>query len=340
MIDIKEMLLIILLIPLTAQSIVGGQSVEEGSLLERSTVSIHDGIASFCTGSVISNDLVLTAAHCISEMATSDLYITYGVTAGDNKLYRVTKFKYIYLSNLDLALLATDKELPLTPVNIGDPENLKIGNKLIQVGYGFTVDPDDDHFDFANTDLGHLNYLNNNTLLYFFESEIFLNKHNSLLHRGLRVLEQYETRTVEGDSGGPLYSNHHQELKLYGILHGGLFNNDTIDSTYTQPYHLISWMNCALPKSKQLNSYPTLKNQIPCDGIPLKPITELKKFNNERCMEMRPGYQFENEVYGCWPATEKTCAERAEHIDGLVWDQVSKRCIDPETEKYLNDTTN
>ncbi len=57
--------------------IIGGTEVSEGSLLQQSVVGIYDAEeGALCTGSLIANNIVLTAAHCIGKNPT-DLIIVF-----------------------------------------------------------------------------------------------------------------------------------------------------------------------------------------------------------------------------------------------------------------------
>jgi secreted trypsin-like serine protease len=58
-----------------SQSIVGGDAVEEAEPIARSTVAFYynppqsDHVMNFCTGTIVSSELILTAAHCLADVA-------------------------------------------------------------------------------------------------------------------------------------------------------------------------------------------------------------------------------------------------------------------------------
>lgn len=63
-------------------SIIGGKNVEGGSFVASSTVALiaetEDGsVVSLCSGVLISHDLILTAAHCVTNDVA--LYVSFGV---------------------------------------------------------------------------------------------------------------------------------------------------------------------------------------------------------------------------------------------------------------------
>jgi len=58
-----------------SESIVGGDAVEDTDPVARSTVAFYynpphsDHVMNFCTGTIVSSELILTAAHCLADVA-------------------------------------------------------------------------------------------------------------------------------------------------------------------------------------------------------------------------------------------------------------------------------
>lgn len=106
------------------------QEFETGSGLRNSVGRLDMGPTGFCTGSVVSEDVVLTAAHCLFDKRTGeqfglqDLAFRSGLTEGKSPVTRGVRSVFIHpkyradlkgdLQNLpyDLALLKLDRPLP------------------------------------------------------------------------------------------------------------------------------------------------------------------------------------------------------------------------------------
>lgn len=103
------------------------------------------GDASFCTASVLAPDVVLTAAHCVSTLANTQVFFR----GGQDKLvffdvasiaihpeYRPNGRKQ--LISIDLALARLAKPLPVSfkPVELTDSVRVKTGLPLRIVGFG------------------------------------------------------------------------------------------------------------------------------------------------------------------------------------------------------------
>lgn len=60
------------------QGVIGGDTVEAGTSVSRSTVGLYDNKSkALCTGTLISEELVLTAAHCI-DPTSNELVVYFG----------------------------------------------------------------------------------------------------------------------------------------------------------------------------------------------------------------------------------------------------------------------
>lgn len=71
--------------PKSSKSIIGGTDVVAGSPLQKSIVAIYNRhLGSICTGSLLEDNIILTAAHCISPGKTRDHIILF---AADLKSY-------------------------------------------------------------------------------------------------------------------------------------------------------------------------------------------------------------------------------------------------------------
>jgi hypothetical protein len=104
------------------------------------------GGASFCSATVIAPDVVLTAAHCVSDLSDTQVFFRRGQGGLDffdvasiaiHPEYRPNIGRQ-HLISIDLALLRLAKPLPpsFKPVELTDSLRVKIGQPLRIVGFG------------------------------------------------------------------------------------------------------------------------------------------------------------------------------------------------------------
>jgi secreted trypsin-like serine protease len=310
--------------------VIGGAQVPSDSPILKSTVSLlmnYKGkLQSFCTGTVLNSFTVLTAAHCLAELSDTDLYVSYGASALSGPRFKIKYFKYFskdYYSNQfvlehqDIALLVTEEELPLIPLEIALPNKLLNNSGLIQAGYGHTTESCDD---------GPC-YIEDTGDLMMKLDGIF----SSINERVVSVDETKVSRIARGDSGGPLLILENEKLQLHGVLSQSTASSD-IDGTrynfqalYTHPYYFINWINCSLPSELQIASPIISSEQVPCDNLPLLSSIQLVSFNKERCEESRKEFSLVDN--SCWPITQTSCMDYATEIgENLTWNIVTGKC--------------
>ncbi|WP_413576184.1 S1 family peptidase [Bdellovibrio sp. HCB290] len=183
--------------------IVNGKRVTESTDLSESTVSIllesDDGYSSQCTGTIIGKNLVLTAAHCVSE---EKMYLSQnkshqnGIKSKKGLLGVVTKA--VESNEADIAILkfapydssASYKIRALPPQDFVIPKNAKFEF----IGYGITGPNKEDSGILRTTSLP------TNTLYPSLWIE-----GNQMVEPGTLIINQTKTGINLGDSGGPLY---------------------------------------------------------------------------------------------------------------------------------------
>lgn len=178
-------------------------------------VMVLSGRGNLCTGIVLAQDLVLTAAHCIDPQLT---YKLYELDAERKPTFReIAKIvvhpqfsKQTFAANratADVALLKLVEPLPpkYSPVTLATPRpRVALGESFIVAGYGVTVRGD-------NNTAGVL-------------------RHATLAATGvpgniqLRLFDpatKGETPGLgacTGDSGGPVYENRGGKFVVYGVV--------------------------------------------------------------------------------------------------------------------------
>lgn len=217
--------------------IIGGRGLGAGNDLSSSTVLVKhtksDGSILTCTGTILSDSTVLTAAHCTSMFGkstsvafTNNTYCAFAAADHLSRPVTETKTHYNYkvgtssISNAgyDLALMKFSGGLPKgfkardLPKQSFQPV---AGEKLVIAGYGWT-----DEYGLSS---GDLQYKHMNT------EKIVSSFHMALVNRTLQVnkavmVEQYEGGVCSGDSGGPLYVQTEKGLVLIGITSMGVDN--------------------------------------------------------------------------------------------------------------------
>lgn len=196
--------------------IIGGQEVLTNSEIANSTVLINGKIAraSFtCTGVIYSKNLILTAGHCLGAPGWAELKVFFGVNR-KKPGQSIKVIQQIRMADIptnsppydwqDLALLKLEKPLPAgyKPALIAmDDPGLKDGDSVVMAGYGVTTA--DSKYS-GDGGAGVLRAVSQKILqAQYGNSEILVD--NSV--KG----------ACGGDSGGPLFIEHENQLLTVGI---------------------------------------------------------------------------------------------------------------------------
>ncbi|WP_413557897.1 S1 family peptidase [Bdellovibrio sp. HCB209] len=202
--------------------IIGGTAVSETDFARQATVSIYTesrrGLEFVCTGTLISKDLVVTAAHCLQSLFTP-LYVSLGeklpqATQSMIKVSQSTSHpeyrnvqkpgvdgdKY-WTTEHDIALLKLSYDAPreFTPIAIhADTDQIPSESKLLLAGFGMTDDETDSRAKSMN------------------QVEVTL---NSIVEEFLVIDQTSGKGACFGDSGGPAYLETESGWLVVGATH-------------------------------------------------------------------------------------------------------------------------
>ncbi|UYL09589.1 trypsin-like serine protease [Bdellovibrio sp. SKB1291214] len=204
-------------------TIIGGEAVKSDDFARAATVSIYTvgrrGPLEFlCTGTLISRDLVVTAAHCLQSVYTV-IYVSFGEkiptsTVGlirvDGSIshpnYRVVQKPgddggLYWTTEHDIALMNLDALAPegFNPVGVhANTDKIPLKSKLLLAGFGIT----DDEASTAATSMNQI------------EVEL-----HSLVGEFLVIDQSNKKGACFGDSGGPAYLKTASGWLVVGATH-------------------------------------------------------------------------------------------------------------------------
>jgi len=224
------------------EGIIGGTEVKPGDKIQQSIVAVYDAYeGQLCTGSLLPNNLVLTAAHCVGQFE-DQMYVFFDTElSAKSERRQVDKLEispYWETRRLqkrdtgDIALLHFTGTVPAgykpaTFLSATNKKLLKKGATVVLAGYGIT---DGVTGDGAGT-------LRMTTVKIedpqFSTSEIKLNQTQG-------------TGACHGDSGGPAYIQVNGQYYLWGVTSRGVDdekNDCTQYSAYTSALFYKTWLN-------------------------------------------------------------------------------------------------
>jgi secreted trypsin-like serine protease len=226
---------------LDSSKIIGGERLSPVHIVSSHVVALYDSTEKeICTGSIIAEDVILTAGHCIPS-DFSNLKVLFGVNARKSLAIRTVQFAGTHIdyrpkdigSWSDIGLVYFTGGLPegFSPISIVQDELLLQKGVLTELaGYG-------QNNGIKKTGIG---YLRHTTVQV--EDPAF----------GYGEVELNQTQgsgACHGDSGGPAYIVEDSQIKLWGITSRGekdKEDNCTHYSIYTNAVTYSAWINSSI----------------------------------------------------------------------------------------------
>ncbi|MGZ3774731.1 MAG: S1 family peptidase [Pseudobdellovibrionaceae bacterium] len=225
--------------------IVGGYKVDAGNYLAKKVVMLlskkDDGMV-ICTGTPISKDIILTAAHCVKGLNTEDMKVIFHTDITCESGFDLTKqsltvrdaiyhdqYSGVADAKDDLALVRTKSPIPndYQISEIYDGKSELSSDVVTLAGYGVTDSLEDGTS-------GFLRSTNKS-----FKTDLTVKNKNI-------VIDQPSNGICSGDSGGPVFVEVNGKMQIAGvnsIVRGkdeALVCHGSSESMYLPPY--VDWI--------------------------------------------------------------------------------------------------
>jgi secreted trypsin-like serine protease len=231
---------------LEVSDIVNGKAVTKKNENAHSIVAIvaeKNGGQSLCTGSIVAPEVILTAAHCV-EGSPQKLHLVFGLNIQKankkNDTREADKFiihpnwgRHLPSGESDLALIHFKGALPegYSPVKLADDNfKLKIGQKVLMIGYGVTDGQ-------SENGSGKLRQTNS----------LILEEH-SLTEM---VTDGQKSSVCFGDSGGPAFVKVSKEYIQWGVASSVTNKSCDEASIHTEVMKYETWIKSSITKMQR-----------------------------------------------------------------------------------------
>lgn len=244
----------------TDSTIIGGTESNGTEDFAPTIVSVYNvAKGGLCTGSIVSDALLITAAHCV-DGKPSDLRLIFGKNIKD-EANRVVKQIDSYkvsplwpfrqdeeLNSGDIAMIKFSGGLPAgyRPAQIlADPGQLQNGTVVTLAGYGISDGV-------AHTGGGTLRYTDVKVL------------NNQYSESELLVAQNEGRGACHGDSGGPAYVRVNGQLMLWGVTNRGVNdpkNDCSVSAAYASIPYYKEWLKETSAELLKTPTAPAIRAQ-------------------------------------------------------------------------------
>lgn len=227
-----------------SKPVIGGEITPEGEFPGVGALYLGSAGGTFCTGTLIAPDVVLTAAHCIvlspgtpdfalaHDTVSSVPTLVHGASAIANENFDINTDPGTGPGTwYDIALLFLDAPItsvaPIKLPSVDEANTMTTGTELALVGYGVTVDGSDAH-------------------------GVMYDAVTDLVTRGdaeLQISTPGAPQNCYGDSGGPGLYDVGGEYRVVGVVSrsaGG--NSCTVGGIDTRVDYYLDWIHTHAPQ--------------------------------------------------------------------------------------------
>ncbi|MEZ0391818.1 MAG: trypsin-like serine protease [Pseudobdellovibrionaceae bacterium] len=255
-------------------AVIGGQKVSEQDALSASVVAVWDEANDFiCTGTLIRENIVLTAAHCVLGSAGNlKILFSLDVSSPVSEIRKAIGsrvhegYRTHQQNNLDqddIALIKFEGALPAgykPAVLLQDEKQVDRGTEVIMAGFG-AVAAQTNEVDVSSmsekkikNEIQDGRLVCDNGLEFCYElvlsgDGVLRSAHAKIQGFTLKEFRLDESKgqgTCNGDSGGPVFLHKDQTDYLFGVTSRGSLSCDQ-EGIYTNTIEYLDWIDQAIP---------------------------------------------------------------------------------------------
>ncbi len=164
----------------------------------------------YCTAGMIANNLAITAAHCVEDIACGSLTFNDG-HGGSASGQNCTSHPSYSFPNYDLALVELDGTLNTELLAVHTTDDIQVGEQVLMAGFGRNENETGEDIDDEAMLAGYA-YVSSTTSQHI-NTEFNINDNTE------------DSNSCNGDSGGPLAAQRNGVWKLIGVVSGGNAEN-------------------------------------------------------------------------------------------------------------------